>query len=72
MAGGYSTDGRAYAIANGNVNACSAPRLARMLAVMKATNAVFAGQGTTIFEVFSKLAAEHRSIKSNKVGYCND
>ena len=33
-----------------------------MLAAMKKTNAVFAGQGTTIFEVFSKLSAEHRSI----------
>ena len=33
-----------------------------MLAAMKETNAVFARLGTTIFEVFSKLAAEHRSI----------
>jgi N-succinyldiaminopimelate aminotransferase len=36
--------------------------MAPMLTAMKETNAVFAGLGTTIFEVFSKLAAEHQSI----------
>ncbi len=58
----YSTDDGACAIGNGNVNAYSAFGSTLMLAGMKKTNAVFAGLGTTIFEVFSKLAAEHQSI----------
>ncbi len=58
----YSTDDGASAIGNGNVNACSPLGSAPMLSGMKETNAVFAGLGTTVFEVFSKLAAEHESI----------
>ena len=44
------------------MNVCSLPGRALMLATMKPTNAIFARLGTTIFEVFSKLAAEHDSI----------
>ena len=62
MVARYSTDGGGCAIGNGNVSVCSVSAPAPMLAAMKQTNPVFAGLGTTIFEVFSKLAAEHRSI----------